>query len=83
VSTEEKQVVATEYFFYKYRDLNVNNSESIEREFRRAEENRTKKFSSQSGIFIAGNCKINDKEINIFQNSAIFLKDYQRLIKIF
>jgi len=75
LSAKKKKVVATNYFYHKYSNLEQIANATNRSELTKVDNSKAKKISPQDGLFIAGNCKVNNKDIDIFQNSAIFLKD--------
>jgi len=81
LSAKKKKVVATEYFYYKYKNLEQIANATNRSELTKVANSKAKKISPQDGFFIAGNCKVNSKDINISQNSAIFLKDFPAIDK--
>lgn len=80
LSPKRKKVIVNDQFFEVYKDI-----EKLEDINTRAEliksNTHTKrvKISPQDGLYVSGNCTINDIQLPLFENSALFLKELPKI----
>lgn len=85
ISANKKKIIVKEQFYTKYKDL-----EEIEKATSRSElvktnsHTKAKKISPQDGLYINGNCMIEDVKLPLFppsKSSALFLKEFPTISK--
>lgn len=80
LSANKKKIIAKEQFYKVYKDIeNINTSKTRAELIKANSHTKAKKISPQDGLYINGNCKIEDINLPIFENSALFLKDIPQI----
>ncbi|MEA3289230.1 MAG: hypothetical protein U9Q04_03520 [Campylobacterota bacterium] len=82
ITPKRKKIIVKEQFYKVYKD--IEKLQNISTRIGLIESNtHTKKIniSPQDGLYINGNCTINDIQLPLFKNSALFLKDIPTISK--
>ena len=76
IDTKRKKVIAKEEFFLAYANIQAISNATTRSELVTAKSSsKQKHIAPQDGLFIAGNALIDEKSINAFEQSALFLKN--------
>lgn len=82
ISGKKKKVIAKKQFYKAYKDIeNIKTSQTRAELIKANSHTKAKKISPQDGLYINGNCKIEDINLPIFENSALFLKEIPYISK--
>ncbi len=82
ISANKKRVVVKEQFYNVYKNIkNIQDANTRGELVKVSNHTKTKKISPQDGLYLNGNCIIEDVKLPLFNNSAIFLKEFPKLQK--
>lgn len=80
VSARKKKIIVKKQFYKEYKDIKKLKNIDTRLELIKAKvHSKTKKISPQDGLYINGNCKIENIELPLFENSALFLKEIPQI----
>jgi len=82
LSAKRKKIVVKKEFYEVYNDIeNINNATTRKELIDANSHTKTKTISPQDGLYINGKCEIDDLKLPLFNNSAIFLKEFPKISK--
>ena len=80
LSGKRKKIIVKEQFYEVYKDIHNIQSATTRGELVKTNSHtKMKKISPQEGLYLNGKCKIDDVQLPIFGNSAVFLKDFPKI----
>ncbi|MEA2018609.1 MAG: hypothetical protein U9N59_09185 [Campylobacterota bacterium] len=80
ISAKRKKIVVKEQFYEVYKDIeNIENASTRKELIEANSHTKAKKISPQDGLYVNGNCEIQNVKLPLFNNSAIFLKKFPKI----
>jgi len=82
LSSKRKRVVVKEQFYKVYKDIeNIYDATTRKELIHANTHTKAKAIAPQDGLYINGNCEIENVKLPLFNNSAIFLKEFPKISK--
>lgn len=82
ISANKKKILVKDQFYIKYKDLKeIQKATSRSELVKTNSHSKVKKISPQDGLYINGNCTIEDLQLPLSKNSALFLKEFPTISK--
>ncbi|MEA2050101.1 MAG: hypothetical protein U9O56_05170 [Campylobacterota bacterium] len=82
LSAKRKKIVVKEQFYKVYKDIeNIDNATTRKELIESNIDTKAKNIAPQEGLYLNGNCEIENVKLPLFNNSAIFLKEPPEISK--